>query len=92
MVRLLPSDCNGRTGHVVEAICAAEPELELTAGFGLLGADIRDFPVCASPTEFQGETDVVADFSSPSTLPALLSFGLEHRMPFVLAIAGYDQE
>ena len=41
MVQLLLSGCNGRMGHAVEAICAAEPELELTAGFDLLGADIR---------------------------------------------------
>ena len=54
MVQLLLSGCNGRMGHAVEAICAAEPELELTAGFDLLGADIRDFPVYASPAEFQG--------------------------------------
>ena len=53
MVQLLLSGCNGRMGHAVEAICAAEPELELTAGFDLLGADIRDFPVYASPAEFQ---------------------------------------
>ena len=32
MVQLLLSGCNGRMGHAVEAICAAEPELELTAG------------------------------------------------------------
>ena len=79
MVQLLLSGCNGRMGHAVEAICAAEPELELTAGFDLLGADIRDFPVYASPAEFQGEADVVVDF------------GLEHRMPLVLATTGYDQ-
>ena len=48
-------------------------------------------PVYASPAEFQGEADVVVDFSSPSALPALLSFGLEHRMPLVLATTGYDQ-
>ena len=30
MVQLLLSGCNGRMGHAVEAICAAEPELELT--------------------------------------------------------------
>ena len=36
MVQLLLSGCNGRMGHAVEAICAAEPELELTAGFDLL--------------------------------------------------------
>ena len=92
MVQLLLSGCNGRMGHAVEAICAAEPELELTAGFDLLGADIRDFPVYASPAEFQGEADVVVDFSSPSALPALLSFGLEHRMPLVLATTGYTPE
>ena len=53
MVQLLLSGCNGRMGHAVEAICAAEPELELTAGFDLLGADIRDFRYTPPPPNFR---------------------------------------
>ena len=85
---------NGKNGSRTYTASLTEEERTRIVGaiqFDMLGADIRDFPVYASPAEFQGEADVVVDFSSPSALPALLSFGLEHRMPLVLATTGYDQ-
>ena len=55
MVQLLLSGCNGRMGHAVEAICTAEPELELTAGFDLLGA-ISAIPVIRLPRRISGRS------------------------------------
>lgn len=92
MIRLLISGCNGRMGRAVEAICAAEAEIEIVAGIDLLGAEGRDFPVYSSPAHFKGQADVVVDFSSPAALPALLELGLEWHLPLVLATTGYSQE
>lgn len=92
MVRLIISGCNGRMGRVVETICSADPEFEIAAGIDLLGAGDRDFPVCSSPAEFQGEADVVVDFSSPAALEGLLEFGMERHIPLVLATTGYSEE
>lgn len=90
MVRLIISGCNGRMGRVVETICSADPELEIAAGFDLLGTGEREFPVCSSPAEFQGQADVVVDFSSPAALDGLLEFGLKRSIPLVLATTGYS--
>lgn len=92
MVRLIISGCNGRMGRVVETICSADPEFEIAAGIDLLGTGDRDFPVCSSPAEFQGEADVVVDFSSPAALEGLLEFGMARHIPLVLATTGYSEE
>ena len=92
MLRLLLSGCNGRMGRAVEHLCAAQPDLEIAAGFDLLGTGDRDFPVFSSPAEFQGQADAVIDFSSPAALPALLDFCTARRVPVVLATTGYSQE
>lgn len=92
MVRLIISGCNGRMGRAVEAICTAEPDVEIVAGFDLLGAGEREFPVFASPADFRGEADVVVDFSSPAALNALLHFARSRRIPLVLCTTGYLPE
>lgn len=90
MVRLIISGCNGRMGRVVETIASADPEFEIAAGFDLLGSGDREFPVCSSPAEFQGQADVVVDFSSPAALEGLLEFGVTQHIPLVLATTGYS--
>ncbi|MBM6665819.1 4-hydroxy-tetrahydrodipicolinate reductase [Flavonifractor plautii] len=92
MLRLILSGCNGRMGRAVEHLCAAQPDLEIAAGFDLLGTGDRDFPVFFSPAEFQGQADAVIDFSSPAALPALLDFCTARCVPVVLATTGYSQE
>lgn len=92
MLRLILSGCNGRMGRAVEHLCAAQSDLEIAAGFDLLGTGDRDFPVFSSPAEFQGQADAVIDFSSPAALPALLDFCTARRLPVVLATTGYSQE
>ena len=39
MLRLILSGCNGQMGRVVEHICDVQPDLEIAAGFDLLGTD-----------------------------------------------------
>lgn len=92
MARLIISGCNGRMGRAVEAICTAEADVEIVAGFDLLGAGEREFPVFASPADFRGEADVVVDFSSPAALNALLHFARTRRIPLVLCTTGYLPE
>ncbi len=92
MLRLILSGCNGRMGRAVERLCAAQPDVEIAAGFDLLGTGERDFPVFSSPAGFQGQAGALIDFSSPAALPALLEFCTDRRIPAVLATTGYSQE
>ena len=92
MLDLVISGCNGRMGRVVESLCAAAPDVQIKAGFDVLGPSDRGFPVFSDPAAFQGEADVVVDFSHPAALTALLAFCVRRGVPAVLATTGYGPE
>lgn len=79
-------------GPVVESLCAADPQVQVAAGFDILGSSDRDFPVFSSPAQFSGEADAVIDFSSPAALEGLLDFARATGTPLVLATTGYTPE
>lgn len=92
MLKIIISGCNGHMGRVVASLCAGDPQVEVAAGFDVLGTSDQDFPVCSSPEQFHGHADVVIDFSSPAALDGLLKFGRERKVPLVLATTGYTPE
>ncbi|MGE4277166.1 MAG: 4-hydroxy-tetrahydrodipicolinate reductase [Lawsonibacter sp.] len=92
MLKIIISGCSGHMGRVVESLCAADPQLEVIAGFDVLGSTDRAFPVYSSPAQFKGEADAVIDFSSPAALNGLLSFGKATKIPLILATTGYTPE
>ena len=92
MLKVLISGCNGHMGKVVAEICREAEDVEITAGFDLLGQKNEDFPVFSSPVEYSGQGDVLIDFSSPGALSSLLEFGLTRHIPLVLATTGYSTE
>ena len=79
-------------GRVVESLCNADPQVEVAAGFDVMGSTDRDFPVFSSPAQFHGKADVVIDFSSPAALDGLLAFAKSTKTPLVLATTGYSPE
>jgi len=90
--RIIISGCNGHMGRVVEALCQSDPELEIAAGFDILGGTDRPYPVFTSPVLFEGQADAVIDFSSPSALNGLLDFARQRHIPLVLCTTGYTPE
>ncbi len=92
MLKILISGCNGHMGQVVAQICRESGDVEVAAGFDLLGQEREDFPVYSSPAAFRGEADALIDFSAPAALPALLELGKARRIPLVLATTGYSPE
>ncbi len=92
MHKIIISGCNGHMGRVVEALCNADPDVQVVAGFDILGNTDHPFPVFASPALFNGEADAVIDFSSPAALNGLLDFAKSRKIPLVLATTGYTPE
>ena len=92
MQKIIISGCSGHMGRVVESLCAADPQVQVAAGFDILGSSDRDFPVFSSPAQFSGEADAVIDFSSPAALEGLLDFARATGTPLVLATTGYTHE
>ena len=92
MLKIIISGCNGHMGRVVESLCAADSQVEVVAGFDVLGSNDGDFPVYSSPAQFTGKADAVIDFSSPAALNGLLDFAQATGTPLVLATTGYTPE
>lgn len=91
MLKIINSGCNGKMGQVVQAMCAADPDVTIVAGFGTHQTAL-EYPVFTNPANFTGEADVVIDFSSPKALDGLLSFCLDRKLPVVIATTGFSPE
>ena len=92
MLKIIISGCNGHMGRVVEELCNADVQVEVVAGFDILGSNDRNFPIFTSPAQFVGEADAVIDFSSPAALDGLLEFAKATKTPLILATTGYSPE
>jgi len=79
-------------GRAVAGLSADDPGIVIAAGFDVNAVKLGDFPVYADPCEFSGAADVVVDFSSPSALPGLLSYGADKGVPLVLCATGYSAD
>lgn len=89
--KIIISGCCGKMGQVVEAICAADGEVTVVAGFDV-SSEPKAYPVYSSPDNFSGEADAVIDFSNPAALDGLLSFCTRRGIPLVLATTGFSPE
>ncbi len=91
MPKIIISGCNGRMGQQVTAICA-EKGVKIVAGFDAFAEKKNDYPVYADPMEYSGSTDVIVDFSSPSSLEGLLHYCITKKIACVLCTTGYSDE
>ncbi len=92
MTRIIMNGCNGKMGQVITRIVAADPDAEIVAGFDVNTEMKNTYPVFASPSEFDGEADVVIDFSHPSALTGILEYCTAKKLPLVLATTGLSSE
>ena len=92
MLKIIISGCNGHMGRVVESLCANDPAVEVCAGFDVLGAADREFPIYTSPAQFTSQANALIDFSSPAALDGLLEFAKKRKVPLILATTGYTPE
>ena len=77
---------------MLQQLCASDPQIEVVAGFDLLGQGDGSFPIFSHPSECTVSADTVIDFSKPSALESLLSYCVSNRVCLVLATTGYTPE
>ena len=92
MLKIALSGCNGRMGRVISDIVSTRDGMEIVAGFDLNTAKSGDFPVYADPFEFQGECDVIIDFSNASSTEHLLAYCEKHHTPVIICTTGHSAE
>ena len=92
MLKIALSGCNGRMGRVITDIVSGREGMEIVAGFDINTAKNGAFPVFADPFEFQGDCDVIIDFSNASSTEHLLDYCEKHHTPVVICTTGHSAE
>lgn len=92
MTRIIMNGCNGKMGQVITRLAAEDSDAEIVAGFDIKDDKENTYPVFTNPEEFEGEADVVIDFSHPSSLTGILSFCKKRKLPVIICTTGLSSE
>lgn len=88
MTKIILNGCNGKMGQVISRLAGEDESLKVIAGFDILNNRENDYPVFTSPDEFDGEADVVIDFSHPDSLENILAFCKKRKLPVIVCTTG----
>lgn len=92
MIKIIMSGCNGKMGQVITRLVEEDEDAEIVCGVDI-NTDIKNsYPVVKSIEEFDGESDVVIDFSHPSCLTNILNYCRKNNKPVILATTGFTAE
>lgn len=92
MTKIAITGACGKMGRVIAGLIKQRGDCAVCAGIDLMGEKYDDFPVYKKVFELPSAPDVIIDFSHPSALPDLLSYGKMNNVPLVLATTGYTDE
>ena len=92
MVRMIMHGCNGRMGHVIADLVAADDAIEIVAGVDAFGESTYSFPVFKALSECNVDADVIVDFSNASAVDGLLDHCAAKGIPVVLCSTGLSEE
>lgn len=91
MKKIILCGANGKMGHVIRNIVAADNEFEIVAGVDI-NTESTDFPIYSEIDSVKESADVVIDFSNPALLNSLLEYSAAKKIPVVIATTGFDDD
>lgn len=91
MKKIILCGANGKMGHVIRNIVAADKDCEIVAGIDK-NTEAADFPVYSDFNSINEEADVIIDFSNPALLNSLLEYSAAKKIPVVIATTGFDDD
>lgn len=92
MTNIILSGCNGKMGRVITELCAQKSDrVKIIAGFDINDARTADYPVYADPRQFDGNADVLLDFSNPAFFNKIMDFCVEKKLPAVICTTGLSE-
>jgi len=79
-------------GKVIASLVKERADCEIISGIDKITEKFDEFPIVENVFDLPEKPDVIIDFSHPSALPDLLSYGKMNNVPLVLATTGYTDE
>lgn len=92
MIKIIMNGCNGKMGQVISRLAEDDPDCCIVAGVDINTQQNNNYPVYSSPFDFDGEADVMIDFSHPSCLSDVLKYCEEKNLPVILCTTGFSAE
>lgn len=90
MIRVLVNGAGGRMGKTVTAMVNDDPDMEVCAKVDAFGDPANGF--ITDINDFDGECDVVIDFSFHTSAPGLMDWCVRNGVPAVVATTGHTDE
>lgn len=90
MTKIIITGACGKMGKVIQDIVSKRDDCEVVAGVDKYNDGARPFPVYETISDVKESADAVIDFSNPSLLDDLLSYGKSTKTPLVIATTGFD--
>lgn len=91
MKKIILCGANGKMGHVIRNIVAADNECKIVAGVDI-NTESTDFPIYSEIDSVKESADVIIDFSNPALLNSLLEYSAAKKIPVVIATTGFDDD
>lgn len=91
MIKILLHGCCGAMGRVITSIAAEDDEIEIVAGIDKYAGTSCPYPVYPSLNDWDGQADVVVDFSAAAAADELLDFCESRKIPVVLCTTGLSE-
>ncbi|MGF7056628.1 4-hydroxy-tetrahydrodipicolinate reductase [Brassicibacter mesophilus] len=91
MIKIIISGCNGKMGQVLSEQIFEFDDLKTVAGIDKNPKKVNNsYPVYEDIFDFNGDADIIIDFSNPNSISNLLKYGVSKNIPIVIATTGYS--
>ncbi|MBR0278033.1 MAG: 4-hydroxy-tetrahydrodipicolinate reductase [Clostridia bacterium] len=92
MIKIIMNGCNGKMGQVISKLISEADDMEIICGIDINNNVKNTYPVYPSISDFEGQADVIIDFSHPSTLSSVLQYAQSKKTPAIIATTGLSAE
>lgn len=87
-MKIILNGACGRMGQVITRIAQNNEQYDIVAPVDVCGGD----GVYKALHDYEGEADVIIDFSHHSATPVLLAYAVSRRIPLVIAATGHTED
>lgn len=92
-MKVIINGCNGAMGQVLSNVIKEIKDMTIVAGIDRNPCKYEnDYKVYDNIIDFNGDCDVVIDFSNPNSLKSVLDYGVKSKTSLVIATTGLSEK
>ena len=92
MTKIILCGCNGHMGKTITDMIKSRDDIDIVAGVDIRNDLSADYPVYTDIMQVHEKADAIIDFSHPSLLSNIITYGVKNNTPSVICTTGNDEE